>query len=274
MLDYPELLREIAKYVRLEHYNKDSDNTGGVRSRVEMRKLPEEMVRKLLDFRKPCPACGKTMAPFRQRQGSSGSNGICWNSSCPLDANKSCSRTRVASAEYERVKAYIWETCKQLDKEGTDVFAELLDVESPQSTKSPFRPKVLLANETVYFIGAWHQSELIGIKIGKSTRPIEQRLKGLQTGSPVQLRIIGSTTSFFEKALHRRFESEGLGLHLEWFRPRLSLLDFIREACPNGDFTGFPGDVDATAICAKTVELLKQGDYQQAKSLLRTLHDF
>jgi len=38
-------------------------------------------------------------------------------------------------------------------------YVELLDVESPQSTKSPFRPKVLLANETVYFIGAWHQSE-------------------------------------------------------------------------------------------------------------------
>jgi hypothetical protein len=157
-----------------------------------------------------------------------------------------------------------------------DLVAEILEVERVFQTP-PFRADAPKANEIVYFIGAWFKSELIGIKIGKSTRPIEHRLKGLQTGSPYQLRVIGLTNRFFEKALHRRFEGEGLALHLEWFQPKQALLDFIRQECPEGEYEGFPkvlSEDQRKAVQAQAIEALQNGKVGKAKDFLRTLHDY
>ncbi len=65
------------------------------------------------------------------------------------------------------------------------------------------------------------------IKIGYTTVDPQVRLKGLQTGSPLSLRIIASIPKNLEKQLHERFEN--LRLHGEWFQNDEALLAYIRQ---------------------------------------------
>ena len=77
----------------------------------------------------------------------------------------------------------------------------------------------------VYFIESYSGE----IKIGRAVDP-SVRLLDLQTGSPVGLRLIGSTPEtkdMNERSLHRRFAS--FRLHGEWFRREPDLLAFIEE---------------------------------------------
>jgi hypothetical protein len=64
----------------------------------------------------------------------------------------------------------------------------------------------------VYFIG----SENSPVKIGFTTNNPEARLSGLQTGSPIKLKVLGSVPSVGkgEKLLHAIFEKSRL--HGEW----------------------------------------------------------
>ena len=70
------------------------------------------------------------------------------------------------------------------------------------------------------------------LKIGKTTRPIKQRLKELQTGCPHDLRIIATfrANQYFECQLHKTFEyckykSGGQ----EWYKRDPTLLSFIES---------------------------------------------
>ena len=78
--------------------------------------------------------------------------------------------------------------------------------------------------ESVYFIEAANGL----IKIGRSTDPL-RRLRGLQTGSPVQLRMVLVLTGLGvadEMALHDRFAE--YRSHGEWFHPGPDLIEFVR----------------------------------------------
>jgi hypothetical protein len=80
-------------------------------------------------------------------------------------------------------------------------------------------------NNFVYFI----RGERGGpIKIGHAANPSE-RLKAMQTGSPVKLRIIGIVPGGIRKEaeLHKQFGY--LHAHNEWFRSSKELLKWIRE---------------------------------------------
>ena len=78
----------------------------------------------------------------------------------------------------------------------------------------------------VYFIGAVDGP----IKIGMSQDPTE-RLRSLQTGSPVALRLMAVVPSQepeqLEVLLHARFGS--LRMHGEWFHPGEELMEFIKQ---------------------------------------------
>jgi len=78
----------------------------------------------------------------------------------------------------------------------------------------------------VYFIEA-AGSNLV--KIGSAVSP-ESRVRTLQTGSPVQLRLLGSTPGgeSHERDLHRRFSH--LRSHGEWFRSEPELVEHIARA--------------------------------------------
>lgn len=76
----------------------------------------------------------------------------------------------------------------------------------------------------VYFIGA----ETVGaVKIGFSRRHPRGRLKELQTGCPIPLKILAYVEGGPEQelSLHRRFSS--LKIHSEWFRLEGALLDMV-----------------------------------------------
>jgi len=74
----------------------------------------------------------------------------------------------------------------------------------------------------VYFIQAFGERELIRIKIGKARNP-EARLRDLQVGSPVQLKMLGkvkcrddSHARPVEKLAHNLFHKQRK--RGEWFR--------------------------------------------------------
>jgi len=74
----------------------------------------------------------------------------------------------------------------------------------------------------IYFIQAFGQKELLRIKIGKATDP-EARLRQLQTGSPVKLKMLGtvkcrddSHARSIEKLAHNIFYRQRK--RGEWFR--------------------------------------------------------
>jgi len=83
--------------------------------------------------------------------------------------------------------------------------------------------------EFTYFI----QSENGGpIKIGYTRQDPNQRLKDLQTGSPVKLKLLGAIKGNKEAMLHHKFIEERS--HGEWFEPSTKLVDYMNN---NIDFT-------------------------------------
>jgi hypothetical protein len=66
------------------------------------------------------------------------------------------------------------------------------------------------------------------IKIGRTTIPIDQRLRTLQTGSTAKLRILLVIDGDHESYLHKRFSH--LRVQGEWFTASQELLDFIDRA--------------------------------------------
>ena len=65
------------------------------------------------------------------------------------------------------------------------------------------------------------------IKIGKTTQSVDQRLQGLQCGSPDYLLVMKFVKEDREEELHKRFAH--LRQHGEWFTPALELLEFIKS---------------------------------------------
>lgn len=63
------------------------------------------------------------------------------------------------------------------------------------------------------------------IKIGFTSRTPNERLAALQTGSPVELRIVGLLHGNREREMHERFKDDRL--HGEWFNPSRHLVVFI-----------------------------------------------
>lgn len=67
------------------------------------------------------------------------------------------------------------------------------------------------------------------IKIGKTTKPIKERLAALQTASPYKLVLLG-TSDAKEEALHRRFRKYRVR-GTEWFEWNDDLKHFISYEC-------------------------------------------
>jgi len=65
------------------------------------------------------------------------------------------------------------------------------------------------------------------IKIGFTSQEPIQRLRNLQTGSPVKLRFVGLIEEDVEKKLQDKFKH--LRLHGEWFDNKPELLDYIKS---------------------------------------------
>jgi hypothetical protein len=82
----------------------------------------------------------------------------------------------------------------------------------------------------VYFVQASHAK---AIKIGFSTR-VEDRIKGLRTGTHARLKPLGHVPGNREdeRALHTRFAKDRI--RGEWFRATPGLLAFIREVLNRG----------------------------------------
>lgn len=78
----------------------------------------------------------------------------------------------------------------------------------------------------VYFVG---EDEPSLIKIGWAKTSVEKRVRQLQTGSPLRLRVLATIVGsrLDEKKLHRRFFE--LHSHGEWFRAAPELLASIRS---------------------------------------------
>jgi len=64
------------------------------------------------------------------------------------------------------------------------------------------------------------------VKIGKTGNP-EQRLKDMQTGSPVKLMIIHIINEDVESQMHRRFAKHRI--HGEWFKPEGELKKYLGQ---------------------------------------------
>lgn len=65
------------------------------------------------------------------------------------------------------------------------------------------------------------------IKIGFTTRKPNERLAALQTGAPVELKIVGLLAGNREREMHERFRDARL--HGEWFTPSKQLVQFISK---------------------------------------------
>ena len=65
------------------------------------------------------------------------------------------------------------------------------------------------------------------VKIGKTTWPIQIRLRQLQTGSSSKLVLLHSMEGDYEHKFHERFKH--LRLHGEWYRGTPALLGFIER---------------------------------------------
>lgn len=78
------------------------------------------------------------------------------------------------------------------------------------------------SSERVYFVQAVCGGP---VKIGKTTKPMSERLSALQTGSPVPLKVL-AVRKASERRLHQKFFEYRLSG--EWFRPEGALLDYLR----------------------------------------------
>ena len=83
------------------------------------------------------------------------------------------------------------------------------------------------SNGCTYFIQAKSGGD---IKIGYTSKsdPI-QRLRGIQTGNPKKLQIVGILRGNREAQLHAKFGD--IRLEGEWFKPEQALVDFIEKNC-------------------------------------------
>lgn len=103
-------------------------------------------------------------------------------------------------------------------------FAEVYSLRLQQGTEARTgrrRP----AQQSVYFIQATNGM----VKIGIASDP-HGRLRALQTGSPLRLRLLATIPNCgpeTEADLHSRFAEHRA--HGEWFLPAAALLDFIRD---------------------------------------------
>lgn len=82
----------------------------------------------------------------------------------------------------------------------------------------------LLAADWTYFVQSIDGGP---IKIGFTSQTPDERLANLQTGSPVQLRIVGLLRGNREREMHQRFRQ--YRLQGEWFSVSKDLLTFIDE---------------------------------------------
>jgi hypothetical protein len=67
------------------------------------------------------------------------------------------------------------------------------------------------------------------IKIGKTVLDVADRLRGLTTGAPWPVRVLGHTNRATEAELHMRFAH--LRAHLEWFEDSPELRAEIKRLC-------------------------------------------
>lgn len=108
---FEKFLKQVAIYFRIETYARDG---GHVRPRKRLEvssRIPDDIMRRMIDFQMPCVCCGRWMNPFRQRAGaklrSTASRHIYFAAACPLDVSIRCSRTPAASDEYIKVAAAV-----------------------------------------------------------------------------------------------------------------------------------------------------------------------
>lgn len=78
---------------------------------------------------------------------------------------------------------------------------------------------------TVYFVKAGNK-----IKIGTST-DYASRIRTLQTGSPVQLELLGTVPGgrLEEQSIHHKFRQ--FRVSGEWFRAEIELIEYIKAVC-------------------------------------------
>lgn len=254
LADCAEMFDLVAPFIKLEYFNRDEDHTGSLRPRIEVR-LPADLVFRVLEWEKPCVACSDPMRPFRQRKGSKPGQGIYYAAACPerpadeivsrwvrlvadgsdeqlrqalLEASQSfrtCCKGKAASQEYLRVAEAL--------KARPPDHPSLEDTFAMLAGEPPPEPVVEVRSSDIsslwsYFIAAFDTDQLHSIKIGESEDP-SKRLRELQTGCPLELRIMGATRKYHEKELHRQFAH--LWVRREWYRPAPDLLTFIEDSC-------------------------------------------
>lgn len=104
---------------------------------------------------------------------------------------------------------------------------------------------VVRASQSVYFIQAGESGP---IKIGKTDNDVQERLRALQTGNHVELRVLAKSRLLSESRLHSIFCH--LCIRGEWFRPATELLDAIEAAksLPDDELVVAIGEFNTTAI--------------------------
>jgi hypothetical protein len=84
----------------------------------------------------------------------------------------------------------------------------------------------------VYFLQAGDDGP---IKIGHTTRPVQDRIDKLQVGNAYELRLIGTIEAHapYERVLHRKFKH--IRMRGEWYRPEVELLQLIQALASQTD---------------------------------------
>lgn len=97
-------------------------------------------------------------------------------------------------------------------------------------TKPDRKPQAGPVAGFVYFMTA--EAPGFPIKIGFTTKPEHMRSKGVQTGCPYRLVVLGTFAGGYrdENKLHRQFASQRL--EGEWFARTPDLMEMIRSLAP------------------------------------------
>ena len=104
--------------------------------------------------------------------------------------------------------------------------------------------QTLTRETSIYFVLA---ERLNAVKIG-ITFDVQARLKELQVGSSVQLRLLGMIPGTLQTERDFHYTYSHLWLRGEWFRLEDELADFIREAFP------LDADYNSTAFCGPRIQ--------------------
>jgi hypothetical protein len=94
----------------------------------------------------------------------------------------------------------------------------------------------------VYFVSGTGKAD--AVKIGWASKSVADRVRGLQVGSPVELRVLVSVVAMcaFERWCHRQFDADRL--YGEWFRRTPRLSGFMARLAAMGDVSGLsPADM-------------------------------